>query len=78
MRINLRGRYEGGGMVVTAKHWWHPRERKSARLGAMLLEHHRADVSDRIRRRTVNALVYGVDMRHADGGPIDPRDVEPF
>lgn len=34
--MNWRGRYEGGGHVFTAKHWWSPTERKAARLAALI------------------------------------------
>jgi hypothetical protein len=36
--MNLRGRYEGGGMICTARRWWSPQDRKSARLAALVLE----------------------------------------
>jgi hypothetical protein len=62
--MNWRGRYEGGGMVVTAKHWWSPKERKAARLAARVLEYK----SEHIRKATsgalANALLYG-----EPGGP---------
>jgi hypothetical protein len=37
VKLNLRGRYEGGGYVVTAKHWWSPKERKAAQHAARVL-----------------------------------------
>jgi hypothetical protein len=37
--MNLRGRYEGGGCVVTSKHWWSPRDRKDAQTAAKILEY---------------------------------------
>jgi len=37
VKLNLWGRYEGGGYVVTAKHWWSPKERKAAQRAARVL-----------------------------------------
>jgi hypothetical protein len=37
--MNLHGRYEGGGMIVTAKRWWSPKDRRAARLAAAVLAH---------------------------------------
>lgn len=37
--MNLRGTYEGGGMLVTAKHWWHPRDRRDAKKAAKIIAH---------------------------------------
>lgn len=37
--MNFRGEYEGGGMVVTARRWWSPYDRRAARLAAKVLEY---------------------------------------
>lgn len=65
--MNLRGRYEGGGAIVTAERWWSPRARKSARLAARVLEHHmrRAQMHPEVRAawdeeaRAMNRQRYG-------------------
>jgi len=59
--MNLRGRYEGGGYIVTAKHWWSPRARKSARLAALLMEHEAPRIDAAVRERIKNYLLYGED-----------------
>jgi hypothetical protein len=53
--MNLRGRYEGGGMVVTAKHWWSPKERKAARLAAKVIAYQVA----KTQREVIARLVRG-------------------
>jgi hypothetical protein len=59
--MNLRGRYEGGGMVVTVKHWWSPRERRSARLAAKVLAHEEPRIRAEVQRRITHLMLYGSD-----------------
>jgi hypothetical protein len=62
-KLNLRARYEGGGYTVTAKHWWSPKERKSARLAARLMEHQAPEIKTRmdaeLRERMRRFYLYG-------------------
>lgn len=66
-RLNLRGRYEGGGMIVTARRWWSPWDRKSAKLAARVLEYERsksgryAYASARALSHWPDPLYYGSD-----------------
>ncbi len=57
--MNWRGEYEGGGMVVTAKHWWSPKERKSARLAAKVLEDKAPEFQAKMQERWRRAVLYG-------------------
>lgn len=57
--MNLRGRYEGGGMVVTAKHWWSPKERKAARLAAQVLAYKAVEIRKATSTAISNAMIYG-------------------
>lgn len=59
LRDRIRGRYYGGGMVVTSKHWWSPKARKSARLAAKLCVHMKPRVDAEMRQRLHRHLFYG-------------------
>jgi hypothetical protein len=62
LRRILRPVY-GERFEVRPKHWWNPRERKTARLAAKLADHHAASVSKEASRLMVDAAVFGVVNR---------------
>jgi hypothetical protein len=57
----LRGQYrtEHGHYVVTAKRWWSPKERKSARIAARLISLQEEKVALMTRRAALNLALYG-------------------
>jgi hypothetical protein len=70
--MNLRGRYGAGDYVVTAKHWWSPRERRSARLAAKVLAYESSKIRGEVRDRMMRGILYGENYVKPTYSP--PRD----
>lgn len=64
--------FRSKNFTLRVKRWWLPRERRAARAGLTILEHHAEDHRREVQRRLTHIMLHGHDP---DTGATTPTEL---